>query len=155
MDAQREFGVFLRSERKLRQIPLAEIAAATKIPLQSLERLESGAWNDLPPQVFVRGFVRSYAKHLGLPEEDTARRYDAALERLKRIEDERSEPVGEAAAEVSGHRGRFGLALFVIILLIIASITLSVIWRRGVPSDTQAAVPSRSDDRPESGRRVG
>jgi cytoskeletal protein RodZ len=140
MDEQVAFGTFLRAERELRQIPLSEVAAATKIPLRTLQGLEEGAWDNLPPQVFLRGFVRSYARHLGLATDDATRRFDAVIARRNQLETEaNTESVGESAAEVHGRR-RFGLALFLIIILIIATITLSLIWGRGASADSQAGI---------------
>jgi cytoskeletal protein RodZ len=144
MDEQVAFGTFLRGERELRQIPLSEVAAATKIPLRTLQRLEQGIWGDLPAQVFVRGFVRSYARHLGMSVDEADRRYESVLVRLSQAEnDANTEAVGDYAAEVHGRR-RFGLALFLIIILIIATITLSLIWGRGASADAQATHSSHA-----------
>ena len=82
-DEQRAFGSYLRAERELRQIPLEEVAAATKIPAHSLELLEQGAWDQLPAEIFVRGFVRSYARHLGLPRREAEGRYRELVRRLR------------------------------------------------------------------------
>ena len=81
----RQFGSALKGERELRQIPLAEVAAETRIPRRTLELLESGAWSELPAQVFVRGFVRSYARCVGLPEDDTVERYLEIMRSMARI----------------------------------------------------------------------
>lgn len=144
MEQVRAFGNYLRNERELRQIPLAEVSFATKIPLRTLRSLEEGSWDDLPAQVFIRGFVRSYARHLGLPPEEACRRFDETIAEVKQIEDDLStEPVGDAAAELTGRR-RVNVALLFIIILIIATITLSLIWRRGASADTHAALqPTR------------
>jgi cytoskeletal protein RodZ len=139
MQDQRTFGSFLRAERELRQIPLAEVAAATKIPLRTLQSLEGGAWEGLPATVFLRGFVRAYAKHLGLVAEEVCRRFDNTVATVSAAEQVESvESVGDTAAD--GSRRRMGLALFVIILLIIATITLSLIWRRGASANAHASV---------------
>ena len=140
MDAQRDFGQYLRTERELRQVHLMEISAETKIPIRTLEALESGEWDSLPAEVFVRGFARSYARFLGLPQAEVLDRYAATVDDVRREEDRRTtEAVGEAAAEVSTRR-HFGLALFVIILLIIVTITFSLFWGGGANADSQAAV---------------
>lgn len=139
MDETRAFGNYLRSERELREISLTEIAAATRIPLHTLQSLERGDWNGLPATVFVRGFVRSYAKHIGLSAEDASQRFDGTVMEVKQSRLPAPEPVGEAAAVMGGGRRRFGLALVVLIILIIATITLSLIWRHGASADTQAA----------------
>lgn len=136
MEEQRAFGNYLRAERELRQIPLAEIASATKIPLYALECIEHGKWEQLPADVFVRGFIRAYARHIGMPPDEACGRYADAQEK-KRKREIIVEPVGDAASDVGG-QSRFGVALFVIILLIIATITLSLIWRSGASADIQA-----------------
>jgi cytoskeletal protein RodZ len=146
MQERHAFGNYLRRERELRQIPLSEVAAATKIPLHTLQHLEDGVWDDLPAEVFVRGFVRSYARHVGLPPEDACRRFTATMDELRhRTAIREIESVGESATDVGGRR-RFGLALFVIIMLIIATITLSLLWRRGASAETHAASLERDSE---------
>ena len=73
-----EFGAYLRSQRESRDLSLAEIARITKIPRRSLACLEEGAFDALPAEVFVRGFLRSYARCVGMDPEDTVARYREA-----------------------------------------------------------------------------
>lgn len=138
MHDPRTFGNYLRAERELRQIPLSEVAAATKIPLHTLQHLEGGDWDDLPAEVFVKGFIRSYAKHLGLAPEEAFSRYAAAQRQQAEAHRPPVVPVSEEPMLLGVGKRRFGLALFVIIILIIATITLSLIWRRGASADTHA-----------------
>ncbi|MDB4964104.1 MAG: hypothetical protein JWP01_4103 [Myxococcales bacterium] len=74
-------GIWLRGGRTQRAMSIEDIARVTKIQLRILERLEAGAINPgdgLPAEVFVRGFVRSYARAVGLDETETLRRYSEA-----------------------------------------------------------------------------
>ena len=144
MEEQRAFGHYLRAERELRQIPLSEVARITKIPLHSLEKLEDGSWDGLPAEVFVRGFVISYARCVGLPADQAKQRYTEVVhiddEVGRSVEaDERPTPerTQSRAIEVGGRR-KFGLALLVIIVFIIATITLSLLWQRGAGAEAQA-----------------
>ncbi len=138
MEQQRTFGAYLQTERELRQIPLSEVSAATKIPLRVLQSLEQGFWENLPADVFVRGFVRSYAKHVGMPPEEACLCYNHTLSTIHKEQTKLiTRAVGDDAAETAGRR-RFGLALFVIIILIIATITLSLFWRRGASAEPHA-----------------
>lgn len=66
-------GSYLRRQRALRGIELDELAAATRIPRRSLERLEAGEF-DFQPDGFARGFVRAVATALGLDAEDAVAR---------------------------------------------------------------------------------
>ena len=72
------FGDKLRREREMRGITLAEIAESTKISKRNLQALEDEQFNLLPGGIFNRGFVRSYARFLGLNEEETVADYVAA-----------------------------------------------------------------------------
>ncbi|HPG28255.1 MAG TPA: helix-turn-helix domain-containing protein, partial [Myxococcota bacterium] len=65
----RPIGEYLRRQRLLRGMSTEELAALTRIPLRSLERLESGHF-DGETDGFVRGFVRTVATALGLDADD-------------------------------------------------------------------------------------
>ena len=66
-------GAYIRTQRRLRDVSLEELSQRTRIPIRSLERLESGAF-DGEPDGFVRGFVRTVAGGLGLDPDDTLMR---------------------------------------------------------------------------------
>jgi transcriptional regulator with XRE-family HTH domain len=72
-DAERSIGAYLARQRELRGISLDELATLTRIPRRSLERLESGVF-DQAPDGFVRGFVRTVASALGLDPDETVMR---------------------------------------------------------------------------------
>ncbi len=63
------FGDKLKRERELRGVTLEEIAEATKIGTRSLKALEDEHFDQLPGGIFNKGFVKAYAKFLGLDEE--------------------------------------------------------------------------------------
>jgi cytoskeleton protein RodZ len=69
------FGERLRREREMRGITLDEIAAATKIGTRSLKALEDEDFKKLPGGIFNKGFVRAYAKFLGISEEQAVADY--------------------------------------------------------------------------------
>ncbi len=73
------FGERLQREREMRGISLEEIAEATKIGTRSLRALEEQDFDKLPGGIFNKGFVRAYAKYLGLNEEQAVADYQSAL----------------------------------------------------------------------------
>src|SRR5436305_322397 len=73
------FGEELRREREIRGISLKEIADATKISKRFLEAIERNDHKQLPAPAFTRGFVRDYARYLGLNDE-LRRGYHRTLE---------------------------------------------------------------------------
>lgn len=61
-------GALLRNEREKRGLSYEQVAQVTRLRKHFLEAMENEAWENLPPSVFVKGFIRSYAKALGLEE---------------------------------------------------------------------------------------
>jgi transcriptional regulator with XRE-family HTH domain len=80
------FGEELRREREIRGISLKEIADATKISKRFLEAIERNDHRTLPAPVFTRGFVREYARYVGLSCEEMVNRYNFAAAGDDRIE---------------------------------------------------------------------
>jgi cytoskeleton protein RodZ len=80
------FGEELRREREIRGISLKEISDATKISKRFLDAIERNDHRTLPAPVFTRGFVREYARYLGLNSEDIVNRYNFAAAGDDRIE---------------------------------------------------------------------
>ena len=87
------FGDELRKEREIRGISLKEIADATKISKRFLEAIERNDHKTLPAPVFTRGFVREYARYLGLNAEEIVNRYNYAAAGDDRIEKPLQHPV--------------------------------------------------------------
>src|SRR5689334_5048213 len=77
VDARTSLAIWLRTGRAQKGLSLDDVARITKIQPRILERLEAGKHDGLPADVFVRGFVRSFAKCVGLDEDEALRRYAA------------------------------------------------------------------------------
>ncbi len=59
-------GEMLRSARESRGLDRARIERDTRIRERYLSALERGAYDELPGDVYARGFLRTYATYLGL-----------------------------------------------------------------------------------------
>jgi cytoskeletal protein RodZ len=149
------FGTLLKEEREKRKISLSEISNATKLSVSALQLMEKGNLDDLPPDVFVRGFIRSYARTVGISSNEPLELLDQVLLERRRASEplvvsdlrpsrrpllerptraERSQPVPmpdpSVEDESQSQRRGIGLAVFVIIVLLIATITLSLFLRQ-------------------------
>ena len=91
------FGSWLRRQRELRQVTLREIADTTKISIRYLEALEDERFDVLPAPVFAKGFLREYARYVGLDADEVVNTYLTAQSR--------AEP-GEEHAEARATRVR-------------------------------------------------
>jgi cytoskeletal protein RodZ len=131
------FGSFLRKQREARGITLAELSRATKIKEQNLQLLEDAALESLPARVFVVGYIGAYARAVGADEREAIARLQQHAppspshigECLKKVV-ARVEDGEDAPARPLGQR-RFGVALVVFLLLIVATLTLSLLLRHG------------------------
>ena len=63
-------GEELRHRREQRGVTLAEIAEATRIGTRFLKAIETNNFSILPGGIFTRSFIRAYAKHVGMNEEE-------------------------------------------------------------------------------------
>lgn len=59
-------GAYLQGEREKLGISLKNVSQSTKISITKLEHLEADAIDSLPDRAYVTGYVKSYAKLLGV-----------------------------------------------------------------------------------------
>ena len=69
------FGDWLRRQREVREISLRDIAERTKISFRYLEAMEADRFDLLPAPVFAKGFLREYARYVGLSPDDVVNHY--------------------------------------------------------------------------------
>jgi cytoskeletal protein RodZ len=81
------FGERLKKEREKRGMTLEEVSGVTKVSVRNLRALEQEKFDQMPGGIFNRGFVRAYAKHLGLDDDQVVADYmEAAGESVPRLE---------------------------------------------------------------------
>lgn len=65
----RELGALLKAERERRGISVRDVMDATKISRRNVNALEEGNVNALPHPVYLKGYIKNYAKLVGLDAE--------------------------------------------------------------------------------------
>lgn len=108
------FGTWLRRQREIREISLREVAERTKISLRYLEAMEEDRFDVLPAPVFAKGFLREYARYVGLSADDVVNHYLAV----------HRPDSGEASRQEGRRGGRnqswvYGIVLFAAALLLL------------------------------------
>lgn len=73
------FGDKFRKERERKNISLDDVSNVTKISSRMLQAIEQERFDQLPGGVFNKGFIRAYAKHLGMNDEQAVGDYLACL----------------------------------------------------------------------------
>lgn len=120
-----KFGESLQKERELRGISLEEISAHTKVNIKFLEAIEQDDLKALPAKAFAKGFLRSYARMVGLDEDLVLTNFEYCHHMI--------EPGG--ATEVGIHRstGTFQhkFLFFMLFLIILLLTTIIVLYYQG------------------------
>jgi transcriptional regulator with XRE-family HTH domain len=160
------FGDELRREREIRGISLKEIADATKISKRFLEAIERDDHRTLPAPAFTRGFVRAYARYVGLNSEEMVNRYNFAvasddrIEKPPHIEKYPQTPIRDIAPKPAPKRGippayariDRNVIIMVVIMLALGGVAYWAVQYRGrgdaevvdpstIPVATKAVVP--------------
>jgi cytoskeleton protein RodZ len=82
MKPEKEFGSFgryLQSIRMEKKISLETVSSETRIAVRNLQMIEKEDLDALPAEVFVRGFLRAFARAVGADAGEAVRLYDARL----------------------------------------------------------------------------
>ena len=70
-----EFGEQFRKAREQKKLSFDDVSKVIKISARMLKAIEEEHFEQLPGGVFNKGFVRTYAKHLGLNDDDAVDDY--------------------------------------------------------------------------------
>jgi cytoskeleton protein RodZ len=119
-------GSDLREAREQRGVSLREIAERTNIRLPVLRAIENDDFRLVPGSVIMRGFLKLYAREVGLDPDDIGRRYTEQLESSQAdrpLEDHPAtdrEPAGQVEARdwtTAFNRISVGVAAGVLVLI--------------------------------------
>ncbi len=128
------FGRYLQSIRIEKGISLNEVSKETRIRLETLHQIEEEDHRHLPDEVYVKGFLRSYAKAIGADGEEAVQRYKSRLAVKRKI------ALSEAALHRTGGGfwRRLLLSLAAVLCLIAVTVYAVSAWRER--SASKAAV---------------
>ncbi|MGH2711392.1 MAG: helix-turn-helix domain-containing protein [Actinomycetota bacterium] len=142
-------GRALRGAREHRGKSLEEAARETRVRTDYLDALEREAFETLGSDVYVRGFLRSYAKYLGLNSEKVVSAYERVYGRTKPppAPVERAVTVAptEALVLTEKKRPNWLLAGGTALVVLAAAAAIGLIGRGSdaVPSPAEVTAPPR------------
>ena len=113
-------GAFLLQERKKKGLDYDQIYLMTRLRPSILEALESEDWDHLPAPVLVTGYIRSYARALGVEE-------DRAVELYQKVAPFETKPLGPLS-KIPKTRKNFYLPVF-LILFLLALAAAYYVWK--------------------------
>ena len=95
-------GERLRALRSEKRMNLSEVSRATRIQIAYLGYLEEGAWNKLPPDVYTKGFLRSYGDFLGVDGEILIKLYEKEKGIHKNLEESKNPRIEKPKKPING-----------------------------------------------------
>jgi len=118
------FGARLKREREQRKITLDDVSVSTKIGTRFLLALEEEHFDQLPGGIFNKGFVKAYARHLGIDEDQAVADYvvasRASLPEIIPEENHELAVLASQVQETGNGADRIPWGMFAIALLIVA-----------------------------------
>ena len=164
------FGDRLKKEREQRGITLDDISLTTKIGTRLLRALEEEKFEQLPGGIFNKGFVRAYARHVGLNEDQTVADYMTAVgagqpktqaeqeafpiqlpqERKAPppVPDRRARPARLAGGRETAAEIPWGILAIVLVVIAIALASWSYLHRPVEPDKSRVAPPPATEPAP-------
>jgi cytoskeleton protein RodZ len=130
-------GELLRQARERRGLTLEEVARRTRIPKRHLEQLELNSLVGIPPGMYQRAEVRTYADAVGLDPQLAL----VALGRAQAASQPKADarPPQRVPARARQSRRRIRLALVAIVAVALPAAAATVLWRwqAARPADVQ------------------
>ncbi len=139
-------GQFLRQTREAQEKTIDEVAKATRMSRQVAMALEEDRFSVLPAVVYVKGHLRTYARFLGVNEDDVIQMYMRFTQQQERIEPDEWDAVELEMHETTRRTGliwqRVGI-IAIAALVIIVGIVWGVQHARNRPAP---APPERTQE---------
>jgi cytoskeleton protein RodZ len=140
-------GARLKREREQRKITLDEISLSTKIGTRFLIAIEEEHFDQLPGGIFNKGFVKAYARSVGVDEAEAVAEYELASgASLPEAQPEGVHPVAPVGEDSGDGISRIPWEWCAIALLVLAFVF--AVW--GFHSRERSAMPSLRSRRPQA-----
>ena len=140
-------GAMLASARVRAGLSLSDISERSRVSVTALEAIEGDDWDALPAPVYAKGFMRLYAREVGLEPDAVVARMDAMLDGHVELEEEVHEQVGadqrrawwEAARFRVAYAGALGALIVAVVVTMFAIAPQSI---EAAPQPTVDVVPA-------------
>jgi len=149
----KKLGEELKKAREEKGLTLSQAAEKTRISRTFLEALENGDYSVIPGEVFVSGFLRSYARELGLKEKAVMARYKEAVGKSQPVSADAPPTYAPSKQAPPAVERKFSLSKAVGVVAVIALlfIIFAVVFSNegSVPKKAEPVVATRTVPLPE------
>ncbi|MBW1730327.1 MAG: helix-turn-helix domain-containing protein [Deltaproteobacteria bacterium] len=141
-------GQRLKEAREAKGLTLEQVFEHTRVRISMVEAMEKEQWDALPSPVFVKGFLRSYAKLLGVDEDELIDLYERQVPK-------HSKPFKPILTESRSRKS----GTLIVVFLIVVAMALGFWWIQQPPRPVTSSKPkpaARLQDKspPSTGTQV-
>lgn len=115
-------GVLLQAARIEQGIALDDIARQMNLNVNKLKSLEDDDYSEAQSPIFIRGYLRTYSRLVGLDEDETIRLFSEFYQK----DDPEIKAIGNTAPEISSNDACVKWTTYFVVLILVA--LLSVWW---------------------------
>jgi len=116
-------GWRLRDAREERNLSTLEIADALHLERRIVEALEADDYASLPPVTFTKGYLRAYARYVGLAEEQVLREFGSVG-----VREDRRPLTAAVGSESPSRRGGSALAAWILGAIVVIALAAGGAW---------------------------
>lgn len=128
MDSSNSLGKFLRSKRKEANLSVEDVAKTNHLDAKIIKALEDDDYSNMPHAVYVRGYLRNYAKTLNINPAEISGFHDA-----------NSQPIDKVSSKIypieNINKNNKLLGVFTFIILFVL-IIMSLVWYKNKDTNT-------------------
>ena len=135
------FGRYLQAARMKAGMSLEAVAKETRIRLDTLEQIEEENHENLPDEVFVRGFLRAYAGAVGADGTVAVSKYNSRMTVISKL--------AKSESELMKSGSRIWLRLFVSLVALLCLIA-GTIWVSQLKRESKPEVASEETTEPQT-----
>lgn len=140
-------GEKLRLAREARGITISEVSAQTRIATRYLEAIEENNYKPLPGGVFNKGFIKAYAKYVGVDETEALNDYARIMSTQVDPQEEENRYRRPSVMTDDSRRSSWTSGIFAVIILVLLTggVLALVQWYRSSPAEPAKAPASNSN----------
>jgi cytoskeleton protein RodZ len=163
----RELGTMLREERERQGLSIEDVSDRIKITRSCLAAIEDGNESVLPHPVYAKGFIKNYAKLLGVDQEDFSKRLaevyqveENPVQDVRLVKDIPGDDCGCAPTPRHGRPAPKIPLVPALICLVVVLVVIGLVWylwthvlsrsgdvaeKAAPPAVTEPATPAKSE----------
>ncbi|WP_320008261.1 helix-turn-helix domain-containing protein [Maridesulfovibrio sp.] len=113
----KELGSLLKEERERQGLTVEQIMEITKVSRVNIIAIENGDRDEFPHEVYAKGFIKNYAKSLGLDSEEIGKNFSQIMASGITESPREKEEISQPDYSVTPKKG-YGVTIFLVLILV-------------------------------------